>query len=232
MSSARLLAALAWLAVGSAPGAAADLTRITRTVGKEPAYQGRAPKYCLLVFGPQARTRVWLVLDGDVLYVDRNGKGDLTEPGKRYKGTRVRKEVHWSIGDIVEADGKTRHTGLRVRLRLERGTVSMGLLTAGGIYQAVGHEMGALRFSARARDAPIVHFAGPLTFLLRTLPELVPGQEAGFIALLGTAGVGKGAAAYCHAEALGKFKMAGEVEFPRRTPSGRPMRVHCKTGDY
>src|SRR5262245_60585571 len=61
---------------------AADLTRIERRLLREPVYKGR-PKYCLLVFGPQAKTRVWLVQDGDTLYVDKNGNGDLTEPGEK-----------------------------------------------------------------------------------------------------------------------------------------------------
>src|ERR671937_529448 len=62
--------------------AAADLTQVDRAIQKEPAYQGQ-PKYCLLVFGPEAKTRVWLVLDGDTLYVDRNGNGDLTEKDEK-----------------------------------------------------------------------------------------------------------------------------------------------------
>jgi hypothetical protein len=49
---------------------------------KEPKYQNQ-PRYSLLVFGAKRQTRVWLVLDGNVLYVDRNGNGDLTEPEKR-----------------------------------------------------------------------------------------------------------------------------------------------------
>src|SRR5207302_6716243 len=61
---------------------AADLAAINRTIAKEPAYKGQ-PKYCLLVFGPEAKARVWLVQDGDTLYVDRNGNGDLTEKGKQ-----------------------------------------------------------------------------------------------------------------------------------------------------
>jgi hypothetical protein len=67
-----------------APSAAADadLTKIDRTIRKEPAYRSGAPKYCLLAFGPKAKTRVWLVLDGDTLYVDRNGDGDLTGAGE------------------------------------------------------------------------------------------------------------------------------------------------------
>jgi len=61
---------------------AVDLSKVDRTIQKEPAYQG-APRYCLLVLGPQAATRVWLILDGQVLYVDRNGNGDLTEANER-----------------------------------------------------------------------------------------------------------------------------------------------------
>ena len=79
----------AWLCAAAlvlAPAApAADLAKIERKLAKEPAYQSKSPKYCLLVFGPDARTCVWLVQDGDVLYVDRNGSGDLTEIGKRVK---------------------------------------------------------------------------------------------------------------------------------------------------
>jgi len=74
------LLALAGLA---SPAAAVDLTKTERRIGKEPTYQTKSPRYCLLVFGPEAKARVWLVLDGDTLYVDRNGNGDLTEEGER-----------------------------------------------------------------------------------------------------------------------------------------------------
>jgi hypothetical protein len=49
---------------------------------KEPRYE-KEPRYALLVFGLKREQRVWMVLDGATLYVDRNGNGDLTEPGKR-----------------------------------------------------------------------------------------------------------------------------------------------------
>src|SRR6266702_3291632 len=58
--------------LAGAPSPAVDYTKIDRTIAKEPRYQSKTPKYCLLVFGPEAKTRVWLVLDRDVLYVDRN----------------------------------------------------------------------------------------------------------------------------------------------------------------
>ncbi|MBI3407994.1 MAG: hypothetical protein HY040_06515 [Planctomycetes bacterium] len=56
---------------------AADLTKIDRTIVKEPIYRSKSPRYCLLVFGASAKTRLWLVLDDDVLHVDPNGRGNL-----------------------------------------------------------------------------------------------------------------------------------------------------------
>ena len=92
---------------------AADLAKIERKIAKEPAYQTKTPKYCLLVFGFAAPTRVWLVQDGDTLYVDRNGNGDLTEDGKRFKIKQSTDNFRsFEVGDIT-IDGVT-HTGLSV----------------------------------------------------------------------------------------------------------------------
>jgi hypothetical protein len=93
----------------------ADLTKIIRTIGKQPAYRAR-PKYCLLVFGPEAKTRVWLVQDGDALYVDRNGNGDLTEPSKKVVAEKregaVDETYDFRVGDI--RDGSLIHKALTV----------------------------------------------------------------------------------------------------------------------
>jgi len=75
-----LLLAAGWLYAGPA---VAGTPKIDRTLKKEPAYKTKDPKYGLLVFGREGKDRVWLVRDGDTLYVDRNGNGDLTEPGEK-----------------------------------------------------------------------------------------------------------------------------------------------------
>lgn len=62
--------------------------KINRTIGREPAYKTGSPRYGLLVFGLDDRDRVWLVLDGDALYVDRNGNGDLTDPGEQVRADK------------------------------------------------------------------------------------------------------------------------------------------------
>jgi hypothetical protein len=113
---------------------AADLTKVDRTISKEPAYASKQPKYCLLVFGREAKTRVWLVVDGDYLYVDRNGSGDLTEPNKRVRFSEFKvpswvafaEERDVDAGEVL--DGKLKHE----RLHLRQGWVKKDLVTADG----------------------------------------------------------------------------------------------------
>ena len=105
------------LAVWTAELSAADLAKVERKIAKEPAYQGK-PKYCLLVFGPDAKTRVWLVQDGGALYVDRNADGDLTGPGKKVERDNRYATLHddlFNAGDLRE--GELLHRGLTVFAR-------------------------------------------------------------------------------------------------------------------
>jgi hypothetical protein len=103
MTTHRFLPALALFALSSAAAPAADLSQVPRTITKEPAYRGQ-PKYCLLVFGLEAQHRVWLVQDGGTLYVDRNGNGDLTEPGEKVTAEKSdgaeEGEFTFMVGDI------------------------------------------------------------------------------------------------------------------------------------
>lgn len=63
---------------------AIDVRTIDRVIRKEPEYKSKDPRYGLLLFGRDASVRVWVVLDGDVIYLDRNGDGDLTDPNERF----------------------------------------------------------------------------------------------------------------------------------------------------
>ena len=182
----------------SAQALAADLTKIDRTIAKEPAYQTKTPKYCLLVFGAEAKTRVWLVLDGDVLYVDRNGNGDLSEAPKRCLLSSGKEPGGpgypvWNAGDILESDGKTKHMGLRAWTLPPRG-MGLSIRTAGGRAQhAWGDATSPLQFADRPQDAPIVHFDGPLRMALSRLPTLSPGSIVTLHPTYGTPGLGRGA---------------------------------------
>jgi hypothetical protein len=223
-----LLRPLVATVVISAPVTAADLTKLDRTLVKEPAYQSK-PTYCLLVFGPEAKTRIWLVVDGDVLYVDRNGNGDLTEKGESIQ-VRARS---WDIGEVLEADGKTKHAGLKVANR--NGSFLIMLRTSKGLRAEVGNEVGRLQFSGRSQDAPVVHLAGPLTVLLRERAGsfvLAPGTPAGFIALIGTPGLGEGSAVYYDHEAFASLKVVGEAAFPPKDSRRLALKVKITSEDY
>jgi hypothetical protein len=113
MSRVRLILALTMALLGANVGSAADLGKVDRSIAKEPTYQTK-PKYCLLVFGPEAKTRVWLVQDGDTLYVDRNANGDLTEKDERIAASKQGNKNYrlFEAGDI--RDGALTHKGLMV----------------------------------------------------------------------------------------------------------------------
>ncbi|HEY8504189.1 MAG TPA: hypothetical protein VIL46_06370 [Gemmataceae bacterium] len=97
---------------------AQEATKIGPPIVREPAYRSGAVRYALLLFGPRAETRVWLAHDGDTLYVDRDGDGDLTQEGEKVpakEGEYTDPEAGvfvFEAGDIP--DGERTHTGLRV----------------------------------------------------------------------------------------------------------------------
>src|SRR5262245_22972882 len=100
--------------VVTAPARAVDPGSIDRSLTREPDYQTRLPKYCLLVFGPEAKARVWLVLDGNDLYLDRDGTGDLSKPGNRVAGKRSGGWLEVQAGTVQSDSGRR---DLRVRIR-------------------------------------------------------------------------------------------------------------------
>src|SRR5262245_12181329 len=152
--------------IASVPSQAADLTKIDRTIAKEPAYKNK-PKYCLLIFGPEAKTKAWLVLDGDVLHVDRNCNGDLTEKANRVEmNYRSPTLGVFDAGDITDEHGKTKHTSLRLSVAEKAKGVSLAITVAGKQREYAGSiKDEELVIADRPQDAPIVHFDGPPTLM-------------------------------------------------------------------
>jgi hypothetical protein len=236
--------------IAAVSAAAVDLTKIDRTIAKEPAYKAK-PKYCLLVFGPEAKMRVWLVLDGDVLYVDRNGNGDLTEKGERVADP----DSAYEPGDITEPGGQTKHTGLLVKR--EKDGMVISCRTEGKYRQRTGHVV----FAGRSQEAPIIHFNGPVSVRFssaeaqtdggkvgspavdlspkeRLLQQLgkdipLPGERrpnriVSLGAVLGTPGLGEGTfATYKAREILGQpnERIVVEAAFPHQDAEAEPIRV-------
>lgn len=206
-----------------------DLTKIERTIAKEPPYKGQ-PTYCLLVFGPEARFRVWLVLDDEALYVDRNGTGDLTDKAKRlpFAWKSDPKVRRLQIGDVATPDWKIEYT----RLFLARSGAAanpMWAITAKGkhLQSTMRNAESTLEFGQRAEQAPVVHFDGPLTLELaipcgdRTSELVRDGKPHELVASLGTLGLGKGSFAFITSGSVpGPL---AEIEFPHRTAGQKPI---------
>jgi hypothetical protein len=139
------------------PAQGVDLTKIDRTIAKEPAYQSKSPSYGLLVFGPEAKSRAWVVLDGDVLYVDRNCNGDLTEEGERLviKNPKRNKKKPATSGavDSVSVVIKDRD-GAKHRLTFRLTSTGVGLVARCHGSQYVGSTYrDDLVFATRPQDA-------------------------------------------------------------------------------
>lgn len=230
-----LLTSLVCVTLGQ-PAVAADLGKIDRSIAKEPEYQSKAPRYCLLLFGAEAKTRIWLVLDGRVLYVDRNGNGDLTDKGERF-------EARWTSGDdsyggrefeipqLIESDGKTRHTNLHVQAWHYKGRPAVCRLSiklAGKRTQSTGFGLATFELAERPKDAPIVHFNGPLTMTLGEGPVLSGPSDtpASLFAWIGTAGLGKGTFAMIDFEEIPEgIHPVAQVAFPSKRRGGKPIEV-------
>jgi hypothetical protein len=132
------------------PAVAADLSKIDRSIAKEPTYAGK-PNYLLLVFGSEAKHRVWLAHDGDALYVDRNGDGDLTGAGEKVvakkDGADADRGSAFEAGEL-KLGGKT-HKGLQV------GVLPLRSLADNASLMAMPHVAAAVKKHPAAMTATI-----------------------------------------------------------------------------
>jgi hypothetical protein len=218
-----VLAACALLVVG-APATAADLSKIDRRLVKEPSYKGK-PGYCLLVFGAEAKVRVWLVKDGDALYLDRNGNGDLTEAGERLAGKGGE-----PAGAITAAAGKKYQIRQCYLTKLgaakdQQDYCFLALDVGGGLRQ---YSFAA--FANTPRNAPVVHFDGPLTIEAADKNvTLVRGEKPTDLSVyMVTRGRGArlGSTVLVDYDGIPKdVQPVVEIEFEKKEPNGKPVTV-------
>ena len=223
MPLSRLLPAAMLVAVGLSSTSAADLRKIDRTLQDEPKYNTAAPKYCLLAFGPEAKTTVWLVRDGDVMHVHASPDGKSAKLWRQVKLD----STAFNIGDIWE-DEQTCHKNLRYLPHSRRIAFTV---MVGGKRQAAGFDRaGKLEFATTAKDAPVVHFNGPLTMdLFREQQPLQTGED--LTAVVGTPGIGPGTFAlfFCDAYPRNAWPKA-VIEYPAKD-GGKPIVTTVRLDD-
>jgi hypothetical protein len=162
------------LLLTAAPARALDYDQVDRKLINEPAYVSKAPKYALLLFGRDARVRVWVVADGQAVYVDRNGDGDITAKDEHFGKIADCRNI-----ELADPDGGTRF-------------VISGMSTYGEGNPPRPHLMANVEIKGSARyeqycdaamgdsprEAAIAHFHGPLTIGPQTISWKVPPKLA------------------------------------------------------
>jgi hypothetical protein len=214
------VAALAGSLGGPMPAPSPELAKIDRSIAREPAYKAE-PRYCLLAFGPRAEQRVWLVEDGDTLYVDRNMNGDLTDGGESFRPTKRRdfneySDRTYSVGDLTPPDGSKPHRAFEVtwyQLKGKPGAYVLSVDVEGVRTQCAGW---AEIFADRRDRDPVIHFGGPVRpqpIRRRTLSLTDTKQELSI--RFGTPGVGRYSFASVSYEAVPKgAHPVVEIEWP------------------
>ena len=179
----------------------AALAQVKRTIIREPKYKSLSPKYSLMVLGAKTSGLVWMVEDDDVLYVDQNGNGDLTDDGPPIP----RVNNHYSIDKFTTLDGEKAAKFVLNRWTDKSTKTSYGLeVTVNGRPMYAGW-FGTF-WSDKKETAPILHLGGPLHLSLLMAPDFVFGRKdtdsrkpaVNFI----NAGSGKGAESRLSIEAL------------------------------
>jgi hypothetical protein len=208
---------------------------ISRTVAKEPRYATKRPSYCLLLFGPGAKARVWLVLDGDRLYVDRNGNGDLTEPGECF--TRAPNDDFFRVPDLKIGDAKTKYTDLRVNWR-PSGITPGGQWHLHAIVRVNDHDQYAIApaNAERPAKATLLHFDGPLKLhlqIFRAAPReqghLTRGEEHLLAVSLVTKYPGvESVQVHSGAGVAADLHPAVEIVYPGKAPGARPTTIKMR----
>lgn len=187
----RALALFAWVLLWPAI-ATGDIGAIDRTLRWQPAY-GAKPRYCLLLFGPEGKTRVWLVAAGEAFYADTTGDSDLAQPGKRVYAVGNYRSlvlldpcVRWmwfpfpenvriyNVGDVFDRATRTwYHLTVRRLGKLETAVFEIQVDVRGQLRQ-----LGKLpQFGEDPKNAPVLHFSGSLTLGLFT-SQLIRGSGA------------------------------------------------------
>jgi hypothetical protein len=254
MSKVRVLMGLALLISSAAFAWADDEVKRGRSIVKEPAYQSNAPGYCLLTFGREGKTRVWLVFDSvpdplkpgdaeDYLYVDRNGNGDLTEPGARVAAVVHKRKIHvtfgkgfydetlleFDVGPVGGPGGKEKRRSLKVWVSWYRGQerpCTLSLKTEGQFCRE--ESVSGVIFSRRPEDAPVLRFDGPLTmrFALGMKHSLSLTEEFNLQAEVGTVGSGPDSFVSMRNDTFPKdLHPVAEIEWPHRGANKPPIKM-------
>jgi hypothetical protein len=194
---------------GGDPGPV-DFTKVERSIAKPPADLGPEPLYGLFLFGPKGEKRVWAILDRsartegdyDLLYLDLDADGDLTEPGERISGGAVEEEwrgrSRFQVAELRDPAGSAVHRDFELTWAPERVRFSMrwhGKARTLGGYGPTSEDI--CTFGPSPTSAPIFVPGWDLPFQFETWwggeeRPMERGKENDFKVFIGNAGSGRG----------------------------------------
>ncbi len=208
-----------------------DTTKLDHRITKEPRYESKSRFYCLLLFGPEGKSKVWMVLNGDKLYVDRNGNGDLTDPGECV--TRKPEDHFFRVPNLSIGGAKTKYSDLRVNWRPDGGVGGNGKLHLHAIVRVNEHDQYAI-VPATAQTpvkATLLHFDGPLQPHFRVeafkrQEHFTRGKEHVLAVWLATSYPGVESVQVCHEKGIPTdVHPVVEVVFPAKSPDSKPTTI-------
>lgn len=136
-----------------------DYRKVDRSIAQEPEYESDEPLYGLMLFGREGKFRVWIVLDGETVYLDRNGDGDLTADDERFATLKDCKGV-----EIHLPGGKTRYTITSVGRYDDGEPARVHLMPNVDIAGPLEYrQYGDLGMEKSPQEAKLAHYDGPLT---------------------------------------------------------------------
>jgi len=221
-----------------------DYAKVERRLLNEPRYNAQ-PLYALFIFDPQARFRVWAVLDKskaelphyDVLYLDRNGNGDLTEPGERFTGSydATAKRLTIPVGQLAVPGTSLVHTDLQFVTVEGHGYLGTwfsmkwgGRDHVDGGYKGLGTDNTI--YATLPPKAPVLRptILGPLTFALCEDYVLAIGKTADVQLLVGSRGSGPDTLCAVHEHFLQPGKDRLTATLIARDRTGQEIRAQAE----
>ena len=204
-----------------------------RTLAKEPAYKTKEPRYCQLVFGPEAKQSVWLVIDGEDLYVDRNGNGDLTEDGERVSRKPAFQGGGFEVRELTVGEAKTTYSNLVVYWTPQPPNAAKKEFTVEVLVDVNERYCQYAHFKSSAtapKEAPVIHFGGRLEMILLggDSPLATPGKEREIVAVIGTKSATGHLATLRHDRSLSPkadVHPIAEITFPAKPGAAKPAPV-------
>lgn len=196
-----------WLCVALYAGAS-EPEGTKRKAPKLPTMVAAESLYGLVVFGTNSNHPVWAVFDKsakktphyDVLYLDANADGDLTQSGERFsgktKGDGENTAITFEFPHFKEPGSGREHKDLMITWRPLRVSVNVKWLGDKKMNAGYGTEIDNYgKFATSAEKAPVYVLGHELPFQFQPWlsGKFTRGQDNDFKVFMGNLGEGQGA---------------------------------------